>query len=297
MGAPMKVAISSSQKDYQSPPGLFRGKLTESHYSPARSEALMAVVADSEYQFSEAPLVTRSLLASVHDADFLHFLQYGCQDWHDTSGSTAPLMPNIYPIRHFTARKPQNPLAKAGYFIGDTLTPLADNTWAAVTGSAAAATHATQLVMDGDSAAYALCRPSGHHAHRDMAQGFCYLNNAAIAATLARSRYNRVAIIDIDVHHGNGTQQVFYDRSDVFVASLHADPAMAYPFFVGYPDERGEGAGEGFNLNVTLPGGTSDAVYLAEFDRVMKAVRSFAPGILIISLGLDAHEADKLGIF
>lgn len=257
----------------------------------------MAVLADSGYTFCEAPPVAKCLLESVHDEDFLHFLKHGPAELRALTGSTAPLMPNIYPTRHLASGKPTHPLAKAGYYLGDTVTPLVTDTWAAVSGSAAAAAHATQLVMDGDDAAYALCRPSGHHAHKDMAQGFCYLNNAAIAATLARTRHKRVAIIDFDVHHGNGTQQIFYDRSDVLVASLHADPTIAYPFFAGHADENGQGAGTDFNLNVPLPAGTGNAAYLIELDPVLEKVKVFEPDMLIVSLGLDAHEADRLGLF
>lgn len=293
----MKVAISPSQKGYRSAPGLFRGQLVESHDSPERLEALLAIVTDGGYTVCEAPTISRSLLESVHDVDFLQFLEHGPEEWHTLSGSTAPLMPNIFPTRHFPSRKTPHPLAKAGYYLGDTVTPLAGDTWAAIHGSASAAAHAAELVLAGDLSAYALCRPSGHHAHTDMAQGFCYLNNAAIAAAVARSKHQRVAIIDIDVHHGNGTQQIFYDRPDVLVISLHADPAVAYPFFVGHEDEKGEGAGEGFNINIPLPKDTGDAVYLNELDRALEKIRSFDPGMLVVSLGLDAHEADRLGIF
>lgn len=292
----MKFAVSSFQRGYRSPPGLFRGQLVESHDSPERLEALLEMVLAEGYELREAPEIRLSLLEDVHDADFLAFLENGPADWRKLSGSDAPLMPNIYPTRHVPARLPAHPLGKAGFYLGDTVTPLTDNTWSAVKGSASAAAHATQLVLDGENAAYALCRPSGHHAHRDMAQGFCYLNNAAIAATLARSRYGKVAIIDVDVHHGNGTQQIFYERSDVFVASLHADPASCYPFFVGYNEETGAGAGAGYNLNVTLTAGTGDAAYLAELDKVIEKTRAFSPEILIVSLGLDAHESDRLGI-
>ena len=160
--------------------------------------------------------------------------------------------------------------------------------------SAASAVHAAALVLDSRDAAYALCRPPGHHAYADMAGGFCYLNNSAIAAQYLRRQADRVAIIDIDVHHGNGTQAIFYDRADIYTASIHADPANFYPFFWGHADEAGIGDGAGFNRNIPLPLGSDDRAYLRALSEVIDGARKTRPDMLVVALGLDASKADPL---
>lgn len=291
----MRAVVSSSQRGYRSAPCFFRGKLIESQDTPERLEAFVSVIHDQGYELIDAPAIPDSLLESVHDRDFLAFLRDGPELWKKIAPEAPALMPNVYPTRHFPSRIPDHILGKAGYYLGDMGTPLTPETWNAAVGSAASAAHAARLVIDGERVAYSLCRPSGHHAHKDMAQGFCYLNNAAIAATVARTRHDRVAIIDVDVHHGNGTQHIFYDRSDVLFCSLHSEPDLTYPFFIGHADETGTGAGAGYNLNIPLKVGTGDSVYLSALDTALERIRLFDPGALIVSLGLDAHESDRLG--
>jgi acetoin utilization deacetylase AcuC-like enzyme len=159
-------------------------------------------------------------------------------------------------------------------------------------GSANVATHAAQLVLQGERSAYALCRPPGHHAYADRANGFCYLNNTAVAAQQLRAAHDRVAILDIDVHHGNGTQGIFYRRADVLTISLHGDPRNFTPFFTGYAHERGEGAGLGYNINKPLALGTDIDGYLPALRDACESIRAFAPGALVVALGLDTHERD-----
>lgn len=291
----MRAVVSSLQRGYRSAPCFFRGKLIESQDTPERLEAFVSVVQDEGYELVDAPVIADSLLESVHDRTFLDFLRDGPEAWKEIAPDAQSLMPNIYPTRHFPARVPEHILGKAGYYLGDMVTPLTAQTWQAVLGSASSAAHAARLVVEGDAVAYGLCRPSGHHAHKDMAQGFCYLNNAAVAATVLRTSHDRVAIIDVDVHHGNGTQQVFYDRDDVFFCSLHSEPDLTFPFFTGHADETGLGAGAGYNLNIPLKVGTGDDFYLAALDTALARIRAFGPGALVVSLGLDAHEADRLG--
>jgi acetoin utilization deacetylase AcuC-like enzyme len=151
---------------------------------------------------------------------------------------------------------------------------------------------AADLVLGGERAAYALCRPPGHHAFGDLAGGFCFLSNAAIAAERLRATGRRPAILDVDVHHGNGTQGVFYERGDVLTVSIHADPARFYPFFWGHAHERGEGAGRGANLNLPLPRGTGDDDYLKTLATALDRIDAFGADCLVVALGLDAHEAD-----
>jgi acetoin utilization deacetylase AcuC-like enzyme len=179
--------------------------------------------------------------------------------------------------------------------MADTACPIGPDSWDSIRWSANAAASAAQFVADGGPCAYALCRPPGHHAFADLAGGFCYVNNSAVAAALLRRRHERVAIVDVDLHHGNGTQGIFYRRADVFTLSVHADPIRFYPFFWGHADERGEGPGLGCNRNLPLPRGTRDDAFLDALDSGLESVRAFAPGALVVSLGLDAFEGDPFG--
>lgn len=291
----MRAVVSSSQRGYKSAPCFFRGNLVESQDTPERLEAFVAVVREMGFDLVEPPVIADPLLKSVHEPAYLEFLAEAPGRWPEMLPGMTSLMPNVYPTRHFPARKPRHFLGQAGYHLGDMVSPLTAETWGAALGSASSAAHATSLVLAGEPVVYSLCRPSGHHAHADMGQGFCFLNNAAIAATLARTRHARVAVIDIDVHHGNGTQHIFYDRDDVFFCSLHSEPDMTYPFFAGYADEVGTDRGEGFNLNLPLPIGSGDTTYLPALDIALERIRRFDPGFLVVSLGLDAHESDVLG--
>ncbi|TPM40660.1 histone deacetylase family protein [Mesorhizobium sp. B2-3-4] len=291
----MRAVVSSLQRGYKSAPVFFRGQLVESQDTPERLEAFIAVALEMGLDLIEPPVVVDPLLKSVHEPGYLEFLTEAPGRWPQMMPGVTSLMPNIYPTRHFPARLPQHYLGQAGYYLGDMVSPLTAQTWGAALGSASSAAHAASLVLSGEPVAYALCRPSGHHAHADMGQGFCFLNNAAIAAIVGRTRHARVAVIDVDVHHGNGTQHIFYDRDDVFFTSLHSDPEMTYPFFTGHADEVGSGKGEGFNLNLPLKIGSGDTDYLCALDIAIERIRRFDAGFLVVSLGLDAHESDILG--
>jgi acetoin utilization deacetylase AcuC-like enzyme len=175
------------------------------------------------------------------------------------------MIANVHPVRH-AATYPTHIVGRLGWHTADTGCPIGPGTFAAACAATDVATTAAQMVMDGEDAVYALCRPPGHHAFRDVAGGFCFLNNSAVAAAHLRLKHERVAIIDVDVHHGNGTQGIFYERSDVLTVSIHADPAFYYPYVWGYAHERGAGAGLGANLNIPLPLGTKDDGYLAAFE-------------------------------
>ncbi|MBV9568323.1 MAG: histone deacetylase family protein, partial [Hyphomicrobiales bacterium] len=162
--------------------------------------------------------------------------------------------------------------------------------------SAETAISGADAILAGEHRAYALCRPSGHHARSDRASGFCYINNTAVAAQRLRSKFEKVAILDVDAHHGDGTQQIFYCRNDVLTISIHADPTNYYPFFTGYPDERGKGSGEGFNLNLPLKHGNGGAEMVAAVENASDAVRSFGAQVLVLALGYDAHKDDPIGV-
>lgn len=230
----------------------------------------------------------------VHDPRYLDFLENAHREWTQLPGAAAELIPNVHP-RRADAPYPRSIVGRAGYHVYDLAVPIGAGTWPAVLSNSHAAVEAALRVAAGEVAeAYALCRPPGHHAGPDYAGGFCFINNAAIAATVLLERHARVAILDIDVHHGNGTQDIFYDRPDVLFASLHGDPADFYPFYSGYASERGSGPGEGATLNVALARGVGDEEYLAELDRVLARLRLAAVEALVVSLGFDGHERDPL---
>lgn len=183
---------------------------------------------------------------------------------------------------------------RAGYYCIDTFTPLNANAYLAARGAVNCALTAAEFLLAGERAAYALVRPPGHHAERKSFGGFCYFANAAIAAQYLVS-YGRVAILDIDYHHGNSQQNIFYRRNDVYTVSLHGNPRFAYPYFTGFADEVGEGIGYGYNLNIPLPEHLSAEDYFSHLGRALKAVRAYAPEYLVVALGLDTAKADPTG--
>lgn len=235
--------------------------------------------------------------AAVHTPEYLRFLETIVPRWRRIEGASAEVVPNIHPQGRppgLPASYPKSAVGQAGYHMADTACPIAEGTWEAACASANCAVEAAEAVLDGAPAAYALCRPPGHHAFADIAGGFCFLNNSAIAAQHLRQAAERVAILDIDLHHGNGTQGIFYSRADVMTVSLHADPARFYPFFWGHADERGHGPGLGYNLNLPLARGTGDADYLAALEDSFRSLRAFAPDALVVAVGLDAFVGDPL---
>jgi acetoin utilization deacetylase AcuC-like enzyme len=201
--------------------------------------------------------------------------------------------PYVFPIRH-RARKPVDDEVQSGYYCIDTFTPLTHNAYIAARAAVNCALTGAELVRKGEQIAYAVCRPPGHHAESAVYGGFCYFNNASIAANLL-SAEGKVAVLDIDFHHGNGTQEIFYGRSDVLTVSIHGDPSYAYPYFAGFADERGEGAGEGFNHNYPLGENITDDEYLSTLEQALERVESFAPRYLVLSVGLDIAKGDPTG--
>lgn len=233
-------------------------------------------------------------ILAIHDARYLNFLQTIYPEWQAAGGSEL-VIPNIHPFDR-NGPYPRHHAGKAGFHLGDTSCPVSPTTWHSAYASAQTAISAARHVRDGDaSTAYALCRPPGHHASSNIAGGFCYLNNSAIAAQELRAKYDRVAILDVDLHHGNGTQHIFYDRSDVMTLSVHADPSDFYPFFWGHAEEIGEAAGIGFNKNYPIALGSGDDVFLGALDRAMAAIDDFGADAVVIALGLDASRDDPFG--
>lgn len=267
------------------------GQLARNPEQPERIDLLKQGLSDLGIR-TVAPVRSGcDAIAAVHDADYLDFLQNGFAEWKKAPANGPEMRASVHPTVQMN-RKPVDILGRAGYFQADASCVLLDGTWEAVCASADTAVDAMTRVLDGEDKAYALCRPPGHHACADKAGGFCYLNNTAIAAELAVARGLRVAILDIDVHHGNGTQSIFYGRSDVLTLSVHGDPAHLYPFYSGYADEEGEGQGAGFNRNFPVPLLSDSATYLAAVESACLTAHDFSSDVLIVALGLDASSAD-----
>jgi acetoin utilization deacetylase AcuC-like enzyme len=234
----------------------------------------------------------------VHSDDYLEYLASAYDAWVEGGKSPDGVIPSTFPTRP-TSRKPRLLFKQAGWYCFDTETPIAEHTLEAALGSASCALTGADQLLKGERFAYALTRPPGHHAGRDFCGGYCYLNNAALAANRLLDGSGGgagVAIVDVDCHHGNGTQSIFYEMAEVFYASVHADPNFAYPYYWGYAEETGAGTGAGFNMNVPLPIGTGEPAYLDALASVVDAVAGFGPDYLVVSLGTDAAAEDPLGL-
>jgi acetoin utilization deacetylase AcuC-like enzyme len=272
---------------------LVLGVVKRTTEQPERADRLLNGLMDGKHTLIEPTAFGQGPRARVHSPEYLRFLESAWDEWSDLQDSGPEMIANMHPVRH-AATYPTHIIGKLGWHTVDTACPIGPGTWAGACAATDVAATAAQLVLDGEDAAYALCRPPGHHAYRDQAGGFCFLNNSAIAAAHLRQRHERVAILDVDVHHGNGTQGIFYRRPDVFTVSIHADPVAYYPFVWGYAHERGEGDGQGSNLNIPLPIGTGDDGYIAALGMAKTAIAAFAPTALVLALGLDASEHDPL---
>lgn len=237
-------------------------------------------------------------IAAVHSAGLIALLQTAYARFAQLPEGPRPAIPDSFAARELAGdHVPRSIWGQLGHYCADSVTPITADTWAAAYGSAQVAFSGAMAIDGGARLAYSLCRPPGHHAYRDMYGGYCYLNNAAIAAEHLVSRGRRPAIVDIDYHHGNGTQAIFYDRADVFFCSIHADPADEYPYYCGYSHERGRGAGAGHTLNVPLPLETGEAAYLRALEAAMAAICDFAPDALVVSVGFDTLAGDPQGGF
>lgn len=239
-------------------------------------------------------------IRAIHDADYLEYLATIHLHWSAEFGDI-DVIPDTFPPPHRRGKltRPGKPSSQAGYYCFDMAAPIGAHTFDAAVASAACAVAAAETISRGPQrAAYALCRPPGHHAGPGYCGGFCFLNNTAIAAQYLRDKLQKpVAILDVDYHHGNGTQDTFYARNDVLFVSLHADPHTQYPYFWGHASERGDGPGEGFTLNFPLPRGTGAAEWFLTLAEALMHIRLFAPAALVVSLGVDTCTNDGVGDF
>ncbi|MCH8104934.1 MAG: histone deacetylase family protein [Proteobacteria bacterium] len=277
---------------------LYGGELVPPFECPVRAEYVLAhlkkvelgkvIVAD---EFGLDP-ITR-----IHDPAFLDFLEQCWRDWQ-AEGYRGEAIPTVWPARGMQQRIPNHIGGRLGYYAMAGETAISNGTWEAARASVNVALTAQAVIKNGASEAFALCRPPGHHAAGDMFGGYCFINNAAVSAqAFIDQGASRVAILDVDFHHGNGTQAIFYNRSDVMFLSLHGDPKDAFPHFLGYEDETGSGAGEGFNFNYPMSPGTNYKTWESALDDACKKIANYSPDALVISLGVDTFEHDPISFF
>lgn len=290
----MKAVFDPRQKAHDPASFIKSGVIAPNPESPERVDRLLAGLAASGAELIGPADYGLAPIAAVHSADYIEFLQTIHAAWTAMDGASEQVVPNMHPSRT-PGTRPEGPVGLAGWHQADTACPIDAHTWESSYWSVQTALTAAELVREGERWAYALCRPPGHHAYADMAGGFSFLNSSAIAAEALLRAGRRPAILDVDVHHGNGTQGIFYARGDVLTVSIHRDPADYYPFFWGHAHERGEGPGTGANLNLPQAEGTSDDAYLSVLEGpAFRRLAAFAPDVLIVALGLDAFEGDPL---
>jgi len=290
----MRVVASDGHAAHAPSAFIARGNRVANPETPERATILHRAVEAGGHTL--LPAIDHGLapVAAVHAGDYLDFLRHGWSEWEALPDHAAEMMPNVHSGRNM-AIHPTHIVGKAGHYQADTACPIGPGTWEGALASAQVAVTGADLLTADGRPTYALCRPPGHHAYADQAGGFCFLNNSAIAAQRLRDGgVGRVTVLDIDVHHGNGTQGIFYRRADVQTVSIHGDPHAYYPFFAGYADEIGAGPGRGANTNLPLPRGTGDAAYLETLETALAAIAAFRPEVLVIALGLDASERDPL---
>ncbi|ORE93170.1 histone deacetylase superfamily protein [Stappia sp. 22II-S9-Z10] len=272
---------------------MLRGRLAPNEERAERAERLLAGLARLGLTPDEPAAAPAAALAAVHSPRYLDFLETAHAAWSQLPNAGDEVLANTQP-RLADATYPASIVGRAGWHVGDHGSPIGAGTWQGARRAADTAVAAAEVTATG-APAYALCRPPGHHAAREIAGGHCFLNNAAIAAEVLIAKGARPAILDIDVHHGNGTQSIFYERGDVLFVSIHTDPSVFYPFFNGYARECGARAGEGANINMPLPLRAGDEPWLAAIRTALGHIETFGADSLVLSLGLDVHASDPLG--
>lgn len=278
---------------------LDRGQLIQSWEGPDRADVVRSALESAGHTFGPVASLDMDCVGRVHDAGYLDFLQSAWSEWAAVGETGEAAMGFCWPARRMNGdRPPESIHGKLGYYAFAADCSITPGTWPAVAGAAALAQSATAAVQGGARAAFALCRPPGHHASADQFGGYCYLNNAAIAAQqLIDGGMSRVSVIDVDYHHGNGTQDIFYERNDVAYMSIHADPKLAFPYFLGHADEAGSGDGAGFNHNEPLGHGTAWEPWSAALDRCLDKAVDIGSEALVISVGVDTFEKDPISTF
>ena len=286
----MIVLFDDAQRAHDPQFFLSSGAMRPCPEKPTRIDALLGGVAKLGLQVRKPQDHGMDAIAAIHPERYLTFLQTIHARWSRIEGASPEVIPNVHPASRHDGY-PLSAVGQAGFHLADTSAPIGAQTWQAAYASAQTAIHGAELLLQGQQS-YALCRPPGHHAFSDLGGGFCYLNNTAIAAQALTLQGRKVAILDVDLHHGNGTQGIFYDRPDVLTVSIHAHPERYYPFFWGYPEEAGTESAAGANLNLALPRGTGDEEFLRRLDDGLQKIGDWGADTLVLALGLDAFVGD-----
>lgn len=279
---------------------LIDGVFHPSFECPSRADQILSSINDMSIgpvleskDFGLAPVLR------IQDAEYVTFLKTAWERW-TAEGNTFDLLSLVSPNGELrrSGLKSENLLAQMGWYSFDMVTPIMVGTWNAAYSAAQVALTAQEKIGVRERSAFALCRPPGHHAGANFMAGFCYFNNAAIAAQAFLDQgAKRVSILDVDYHHGNGTQEIFYNRDDVQFLSLHGDPVFEYPFYSGYANEKGSGEGEGFNHNYPLPEGCDWSEWSIALRSAIQKISEYSPDALVISLGVDTYKEDPLSRF
>ncbi len=306
----MKVVYTSGHLSHDVTHETYLGMPVPANEVPERAERIRAELeADGGFDVLAPTEHGLDPILAVHDEGFVRFVETAWADADQQGIDRSFLVADTYPARAMFEGMSDSAIAalqipvaiggRTGWYGLDSSNPIVAGTWSAARDAVDVALTTTDLVLEGgESAAYGLCRPPGHHAARTMAAGYCFFNNAAIAAeAISRRTGEPVSILDLDIHHGNGTQQIFWRRGEVFYTSIHADPAHLYPFYLGYADEVGEGPGAGANLNQPMPAGTGDAPYLGAVDRALEEIAGRDGSVIVVSLGFDTFGQDPIGTF
>lgn len=299
----MKVFYSEEHRSHYPSFEIFDGGIRVPYFeNPDRMDRIVEALKKTDWaEFTEPQDFGLDPILAVHDRDYINFLASCWDDWlaSDPEIAKSPeahaFLPATFALRRQT-RPTSSIRGRGGYYIMDLSACIVAGTYKAALASANIALSAARSVFEEEISAFALCRPPGHHAGKDYAAGYCFINNAAVAAHWL-SQKGRTAIFDIDYHGGNGTQDIFYERSDVLTISIHGDPDFEYPHYTGFADENGTGEGGGFHHNFPLPKGTDDTEYLAALDKALGLINNFAPKHLVLSFGADIFDGDPLGLF
>jgi acetoin utilization deacetylase AcuC-like enzyme len=295
----MHIIYSDAHREHHGEFEFYRGELVPCFEKPERADYVLAAVTKNKIGAVSAPEnFPVAAIERVHAPRYLRFLERAWDSW-SALGNTRDAIPSVWPVRGFRHDiEPDNFIAQLGLYSFDSGTPFTSGTWRAARLGADIALTAQRRIAQGGRAAFALSRPPGHHAGPDFLGGYCFINNAAVAAqAFLDDGAKRVAILDVDYHHGNGTQSIFYDRADVLFQSVHGDPKTEYPFYLGHADETGAGEGLGCNQNYPLAAGSSNALWFEALDAACSRIRTFAPDALVISLGVDTYVGDPISKF
>jgi acetoin utilization deacetylase AcuC-like enzyme len=299
----MKIFYSEAHRKHYPPFEVFDGGKRVPYFeNPDRMDRILSALKKTVWTEIIAPTdFGLDPILAVHDEDYINFLASCWTEWLASNPEIAAspeqhaFLPASFALRRKT-RPTSSLYGRGGYYMMDLSACIVEATYEASLASANCALSAAEFVIQNSSPAFALCRPPGHHAGKDYAGGYCFINNASVAANWF-SKKGKVAILDIDYHAGNGTQDIFYERDDVLTLSIHGDPDYEYPHYIGFADETGAGAGLGFHHNFPLPAGTEEAQYLSTLNKALSMIKEFAPKYLVISAGMDIFDGDPLGKF